>query len=124
VCNADAPDHHRVAKDGWHAGEVAEESNSGAKRNRHDVDVNVVEDVAVERMDMIATTSAIAMFFCRGVETAFRRSRAVLPDRPPADRISDWDEKASSQVIPRYPCGSSITTGSKPNPLRSWPCLR
>ena len=39
VCNADAPDHRRVAKDFWRAGEAVEESNSGAKRNRRDVDV-------------------------------------------------------------------------------------
>src|SRR5688500_17778670 len=34
VCNAGARDHRRVAKDGWRAGEVVEESNSGAKKNR------------------------------------------------------------------------------------------
>src|SRR4051794_39094878 len=34
VCNADARDHRRVAKDGWRAGEVVKESNSGAKKKR------------------------------------------------------------------------------------------
>jgi hypothetical protein len=43
VCNADAPDHRRVAKDDWRAGEAVEESNSGAKKNRRDVDVDFVE---------------------------------------------------------------------------------
>ena len=38
VCNADARDHPRAAKDGWRAGEVVEEANSGAKQNRRDVD--------------------------------------------------------------------------------------
>ena len=40
VCNADAADHRRVARDDWRAGEVVEESNSGAKKNRCDVDVD------------------------------------------------------------------------------------
>jgi hypothetical protein len=44
VCHADARDHRRVAKDGWRAGEVVEESNSGAKENRRDVDANFVEE--------------------------------------------------------------------------------
>jgi hypothetical protein len=43
VCNADARDHRGVAKDGWRAGEMVEESNSGAKKNRRDVDVDFVE---------------------------------------------------------------------------------
>jgi hypothetical protein len=30
-------DDRRVAKDGWCAGEVVKESNSGAKKNRRDV---------------------------------------------------------------------------------------
>ena len=37
VCNADARDDRRVAKDGRRAGEVVEESNSGAKKNRREV---------------------------------------------------------------------------------------
>ena len=48
VCNADARDHRRVAKDGWRAGEVVEESNSGAKKNRRDVDVDFVEEASVQ----------------------------------------------------------------------------
>jgi hypothetical protein len=40
VCNADARDHRRVAKDGGRDGEVVEESNTGAKKNRRDVDVD------------------------------------------------------------------------------------
>jgi hypothetical protein len=42
VCNADARDHRGVTKDGWRAGEVVKESNSGAKKNRRDVDVDFV----------------------------------------------------------------------------------
>jgi hypothetical protein len=48
VCNADARDHRRVAKDGWRAGEVVEESNSGAKKNRRDVDVDFVEEASIQ----------------------------------------------------------------------------
>jgi hypothetical protein len=47
VCNANARDHRRVAEDGWRAGEVVEESNSGAKKNRRDVDVDVVEEAGI-----------------------------------------------------------------------------
>jgi len=43
VGNTDARDHCRVSKDGWRAGEVVKESNSGAKKNRCDVDVDFVE---------------------------------------------------------------------------------
>jgi len=43
VCNAGPSDRRRVAKDEWRAGEAVEESNSGAKKERHDVDVLVYE---------------------------------------------------------------------------------
>lgn len=48
VCNADARDHHRVAKDGWHAGEVIKESNAGAKKDCRQVDVEFVEEAGIE----------------------------------------------------------------------------
>ena len=48
VCDAGARDHGRVAKDGWCAGEVVEESNSGAKKNRRDVDVDFVEESSIQ----------------------------------------------------------------------------
>jgi len=50
VCNADARDHRRIAKDGWRAGEVVEESNSGAKKNRRDVDVDFVEETGIQAL--------------------------------------------------------------------------
>src|SRR5207245_10071097 len=50
VCNADAPDHRRVAKDDWRAGEAVEESNSGAKQNRRDVDVDFVEEPSIQAL--------------------------------------------------------------------------
>ena len=50
VCNADAPDHRRVAKDGWRAGEVVEESNPGAEQNRHDVDGDFVEEASIQEL--------------------------------------------------------------------------
>jgi hypothetical protein len=50
VCNADARDHRRVAKDGWRAGEVVKESNSGAKKIRRDVDVDFVEEASIQAL--------------------------------------------------------------------------
>jgi len=50
VCNADARDHRRISKDGWRAGEVVEESYSGAKKNRRDVDVDFVEEASIQEL--------------------------------------------------------------------------
>jgi hypothetical protein len=50
VCNADARDHRRAAKDDWRAGEAIEESNSGAKKNRRDVDVDFVEEASIQAL--------------------------------------------------------------------------
>src|SRR5215210_7599440 len=50
VCNADSRDHRRVAKDGWRAGEVVKQSNSGAKKNRRDVDVDFVEEASIQAL--------------------------------------------------------------------------
>src|SRR2546426_6824731 len=50
MCNADALDYGRVAEDDWGAGEVVEESNSGAEKNRCDVDVDFVEEASVEAL--------------------------------------------------------------------------
>ena len=50
VCNADARNHRRVAKDGWRAGEVVKESNSGAKKNRRDVYVDFVEEASIQQL--------------------------------------------------------------------------
>jgi hypothetical protein len=48
--NADAPDHRRVAKDDWRAGEAVEESHSGAKQNRRDVDEDCVEEPSIQEL--------------------------------------------------------------------------
>ena len=50
MCNADARDHRRVAKDGWRAGEVVEESNPGTKKYRREVDVDFVEEASVQAL--------------------------------------------------------------------------
>src|SRR5436190_1963249 len=50
VCNADARDHRRVAKNDWRAGEAVEESNSRAKKNRRDVDVDFVEEPRIQAL--------------------------------------------------------------------------
>jgi hypothetical protein len=46
--DTDTLDHRRVTKDGWRAGEVVEESNSGAKKNRRDVDADLVEEAGIQ----------------------------------------------------------------------------
>src|SRR5437016_14290950 len=69
VCNADAPDHRRVAKDDWRAGEAVEESNSGAKKNRRDVDVDFVEEPSIQQLlDGVGAMDAneIGRASCRG----------------------------------------------------------
>ncbi len=68
VCNADAPDHRRVAKDDWRAGEAVEESNSGAKKNRRDVEVDFVEEPSIQQL--LDGVGAARRFRCR-------RSRSV-----------------------------------------------
>ena len=50
MCNADALDHCRVAKDGWRAGEAVEESNSEVKKNRRDVHVDFVEEPSIQQL--------------------------------------------------------------------------
>ena len=48
--NADARDHPRVTRHGRRAGEVIKESNSGAKKNRRDVDVDFVEEHGIQAL--------------------------------------------------------------------------
>src|SRR3954453_20562855 len=50
VRHADARDHRRVAKDGWRAGEVVEETNSGAKKYRRDVDADLVQQASIQAL--------------------------------------------------------------------------
>ena len=50
VCNANARDHCRVAKDRWRAGEVFKESNSRTKKNRRDVDTDFVEETSIQQL--------------------------------------------------------------------------
>jgi hypothetical protein len=50
VCNANAGDHRRVAKGGWRVGEAVKELDSGAEKNRRDVDVNFVEEASIQAL--------------------------------------------------------------------------
>jgi hypothetical protein len=50
VRHADAWGHRRVAKDGWHSGEMIKESDSGAKKNRRDVDLEFVEKAGIKAL--------------------------------------------------------------------------
>src|SRR5436190_2531236 len=59
VCNANSRDHRRVAKVGWGAGEMVEESNSGAKKNRGDIDIDFVEEASIqELLDCVCAVDA------------------------------------------------------------------
>src|SRR5262245_5248310 len=78
VCNADALDHRRVAKDGWRAGEVVEESNSGAKKNRRDVDADFVEQAGIEELlDGVGAVDANRLPVGGGLRLAYRAFDAV-----------------------------------------------
>src|ERR1700704_2581235 len=50
VGHADARDHRRVAQGGWGGGEMVEESHSGAKEDRRDVDGDLVEEAGVQAL--------------------------------------------------------------------------
>src|SRR3954469_14433677 len=50
VRDADAGNHRRIAEDGRRAGQVVEQSNSGAKKNRRDVDVDFVEEASIQAL--------------------------------------------------------------------------
>lgn len=44
MCDPDARDHRRIAKGGWHAGKTVKQPDAGATQQRHDVDVEFVEE--------------------------------------------------------------------------------
>src|SRR3954469_14903654 len=50
VRDADAGNHRRIAEDGRRAGQVVEQSNSGAEKNRRDVDVDFVEEASIQAL--------------------------------------------------------------------------
>jgi hypothetical protein len=71
VCDADARDHRRVAKDGWRAGEVVEESNSGAKKYRREVDVDFVEAARIQALlDGVSAVDPDGLPGCGGASAA------------------------------------------------------
>ena len=48
--DADTRSHGRAAQDGWCAGEMVEQSNSGAEKNRRDVNVDFVEEASIQAL--------------------------------------------------------------------------
>lgn len=50
VRNADALNHRRIAKDGWRAGEVVKEPDPRAKKNRRDIDADLVEEASIQEL--------------------------------------------------------------------------
>ena len=58
--DADARNHLRVAEDGGRGGEVVEQSNAGAEKNRRDVDVAaVLLGSGVRLFDHLASVPAV-----------------------------------------------------------------
>ena len=78
---ADTRDHRRVAKDGWRDGEVVEESNSGAKKNRRDVDVDSSTRPAFRSCWMVSAPWT-ATDFPAAAALAWRRLRSVIDRQP------------------------------------------
>jgi len=50
VCNANSRDHGWVAKDDWRARKVVKESNSGAKKDRCNIDADFVEESSTQQL--------------------------------------------------------------------------
>src|SRR5438128_10787806 len=103
VCNADAPDHRRVAKDDWRAGEAVEESNSGAKKNRRDVDVDFVEEPSIQQLlDGVGAVDANGLPGGGGLGLVHGAFDAVAHEV--YSRVG-W-RPSGGDVVGRYECGS------------------
>ncbi len=107
MCDADARDHRRVAKDGWCASEVVEESNSGPKKNRRDVDVDFVEEASIQQLlDGVSTVDPNGLPAGGGFGSADGAFDAVgheldsrVGSRPSGGDVVGEDECWSPRVI-------------------------
>ena len=94
VCNTDALDHGRVAKNGRRAGEVVEESDSRAKKHRRDVDANFGEEPGIqELLNRVSTMNPNGLPRGGGLGLAHGTLEAVghevddrVGSRPPGER--------------------------------------
>jgi hypothetical protein len=103
VGNADAPDHRRVVKDDWCAGEAVEESNSGAKKNRRDVDVDFVEEPSIqELLDGVGAVDPNGFPSGGGFGLAHGAFDAVGHELD--SRVGS--RPSSGDVVGKYECGS------------------
>ena len=107
VCNADTRHHHRGAKDGWRAGEVVEESDSGAEKNRRDVDANLVEEASIQALlDGVCAVDPDGLPGGGGSGLVHGALDAVghevdrrVGSRPPGGDVVGKDERGSPTVI-------------------------
>ena len=94
VCNADARDHSRVAKDGWRADEVVKESNSEAKKYRRDVDVDFVEESSIQQLlDGVSAVGANGLPGGGGVEPAFREGSYTAIELNTSTPVPEWNNQ-------------------------------
>ena len=107
VGNADTRNHRRVAEQGWRVGEVVEESNSGAKKNRRDVDVDFVEEASIQALlDGVSAVDPNGLPGGRGLGLDHRAFDAVghevdrrVGSRPSGGDVMGKDEGWSPGVI-------------------------
>ena len=103
MCNADARDHCRVAKDRWRDGEVVEQSNSGAEKNRRDVDADFIEEASIqELLDGVSAVDPNGLPGGGGfglVHGAFDAVGHELDSRV-------WSRPSGGDVVGKYECWS------------------
>lgn len=121
VCHADALDHRRVAKHCWRAGEAVEESNSGAKQYRRDVDGEFVEEAGIQALlDGVSAVDPDGLPASGGFGLIHRAFNSVgheldrrVGSRPTGGDVVGQDECGSPSVIPAPALGDveSASTG-------------
>ena len=107
VCDADARDHRRVAKDGWRASQVVKESNAGAKQHRRDVDADFVEEASLQALlDGVSAVDPNGLPSGGGLGLVHGAFEAVghevdsrVGSRPSGGDVMGKDERWSPRVI-------------------------
>ena len=108
MCHADARDHGRIAKDDRRAGEAVEESDSGAKQYRRDVDVDLVEEPGIQQLlDGVGAVDPDRFPGSSGLGLLHRACDAVghevdrrVRSRPSGGDVVGQDERRSPSVVP------------------------
>ena len=121
VCDADALDHRWVTEAGRRAGEMVEEAHSGAKKNRRDVDGDLVEEAGVEALlDGVSPVDADGLTGGRGLGLVNGALEAVghevdgrIGSRPAVRDVMGQDECRSPRVVSTPATGDleSASTG-------------